>query len=173
MPFQPSDIKIIKHKQTYHTLLFVAFNCDQSLLNHCLAKLFSLSFLFTIRILNDQRNVERLTLRCLPLKTTANAPWPIRSFVLYSQSPTISIVDRDFSAIEDFSPIFYRQGQQFTNIARQAKKMHCPWREINTRCKKSFGPHRFRVISFLFPQTILLKDSPLYILSTLVNHINH
>ena len=28
--------------------------------------------------------------------------------------------------------------------------MHCPWREIDTRCKKSYGPQRFRVISFLF-----------------------
>lgn len=31
---------------------------------------------------------------CLPLNTTANAPWPIRSFLLNSNLPTVSMVQR-------------------------------------------------------------------------------
>lgn len=39
------------------------------------------------------------TFLCLPLKTTANAPWPIKSLALYSNSPTLSISAVIFSSI--------------------------------------------------------------------------
>lgn len=36
-------------------------------------------------------NENYITFRNRPLKTTANAPWPIKSFLLYSYSPITSI----------------------------------------------------------------------------------
>lgn len=38
-------------------------------------------------------NRDRFTFLCLPLNTTAKAPWPIRSLALYSNSPTLSIAN--------------------------------------------------------------------------------
>lgn len=77
---EETSIKIIKSKQiSLSCSLSVVFNYDQSFVD---SLLFIISL--TITIFSDREKTRRLTLRCLPLKTTANAPWPIRSFVLYS-----------------------------------------------------------------------------------------
>ena len=53
--------------------------------------------LATLLILQEKRegrkpqSVYLLTFRCLPLNTTAKAPCPTRSFLLYSKSPTVSM----------------------------------------------------------------------------------
>lgn len=51
-------------------------------------------FCISICIFNSNINIRQKTLtsRCLPLKTTANAPCPIRSFRLNSNFPTVSIL---------------------------------------------------------------------------------
>lgn len=60
---------------------------------HVLFKPFHSLCLLSNTFFISQRDIYRLiTFRWRPLNTTANAPWPIRSRVLYSYSPTWTVL---------------------------------------------------------------------------------
>lgn len=50
-----------------------------------------LTHILRLASLNGGRASRAFTFLCLPLNTTANAPCPTRSFLLYSKSPTASM----------------------------------------------------------------------------------
>lgn len=50
--------------------------------------------------ISDLSQIVKITSLCLPLNTTAKAPWPIRSFLLNSNLPTDSMAHRNINALQ-------------------------------------------------------------------------
>lgn len=79
-------------KILYESLIFQSITAVQSTISHCFnAWLYHIARSWYVNI-GKNNYFKRFTLFLRPLNTIANAPWPMRSFLLYSYSPTLSMI---------------------------------------------------------------------------------